>query len=98
MRLISTGQPVLCLQSGGDYSCLIEVQIRDDKVVEMSTISKNFSYGDILTSGDSFSTLTSNGFRSMSTYQYTIYSQTTDDAYVNVMTDKQRDNLLVDYK
>ena len=76
---------------GGDYSCLIEVQIRDDKVVEMSTISKNFSYGDILTSGDSFSTLTSNGFRSMSTYQYTIYSQTTDDAYVNVMTDKQRD-------
>ena len=76
---------------GGDYSCLIEVQIRDGKVVEMSTISKNFSYGDILTSGDSFSTLTSNGFRSMSTYQYTIYSQTTDDAYVNVMTDKQRD-------
>ena len=76
---------------GGDYSCLIEVQIRDDKVVEMSTISKNFSYGDILTSGDSFSTLTSNGFRSMSTYKYTIYSQTTDDAYVNVMTDKQRD-------
>ena len=76
---------------GGDYSCLIEVQIRDGKVVEMSTISKNFSYGDILTSGDSFSTLTSKGFRSMSTYQYTIYSQTTDDAYVNVMTDKQRD-------
>ena len=76
---------------GGDYSCLIEVQIRDGKVVEMSTISKNFSYGDILTSGDSFSALTSNGFRSMSTYQYTIYSKTTDDAYVNVMTDKQRD-------
>ena len=74
----------------GKYSSLLEVQFKDDVVVEMSTISKNFSYGDIAKAGNSVSDLTGNGFAPKSTYKYTMYAKQADGAFVNVMTDKQR--------
>ena len=75
---------------GNDYSCLVEFQIRDGKLVELSTISKNFNYGGIAAVGNSIATLKSNGFTAVETYKYTIYSKTSDQEYINVMTDTQR--------
>ena len=75
---------------GNDYSCLVEFQIRDGKLVELSTISKNFNYGDIAAAGNSIATLKANGFTAVETYKYTIYSKTSDQEYINVMTDAQR--------
>ena len=48
----------------GDYTNYFEMQFRDDKVVEMSTISAYFRYADLVSSGDSADTLTGNGFAS----------------------------------
>ena len=75
---------------GNDYSCLVEFQIRDGKLVELSTISKNFNYGGIAAAGNSIATLKANGFAAVETYKYTIYSKTSDQEYINVMTDTQR--------
>ena len=75
---------------GNDYSCLVEFQIRDGKLVELSTISKNFNYGGIAAAGNSIATLKANGFTAVETYKYTIYSKTSDQEYINVMTDTQR--------
>jgi hypothetical protein len=75
---------------GNDYSCLVEFQIRDGKLVELSTISKNFNYGGIAAAGHSIATLKANGFTAVETYKYTIYSKTSDQEYINVMTDTQR--------
>ena len=75
---------------GNDYSCLVEFQIRDGKLVELSTISKKFNYGGIAAAGNSIATLKANGFTAVETYKYTIYSKTSDQEYINVMTDAQR--------
>ena len=75
---------------GNDYSCLVEFQIKDGKLVELSTISKNFNYGGIAAAGNSIATLKANGFTAVETYKYTIYSKTSDQEYINVMTDTQR--------
>ena len=75
---------------GNDYSCLVEFQIRDGKLVELSTISKKFNYGGIAAAGNSIATLKANGFTAVETYKYTIYSKTSDQEYINVMTDTQR--------
>ena len=75
---------------GNDYSCLVEFQIRDGKLVELSTISKKFNYGGIAAVGNSIATLKANGFTAVETYKYTIYSKTSDQEYINVMTDTQR--------
>ena len=75
---------------GNDYSCLVELQVKDGKLVELSTISKNFNYGDIVAAGNSIATLKANGFTAVETYKYTIYSKTSDQEYINVMTDAQR--------
>lgn len=75
---------------GNDYSCLVELQVKDGKLVELSTISKNFNYGGIAAAGNSITTLKANGFTAVETYKYTIYSKTSDQEYINVMTDTQR--------
>ena len=75
---------------GNDYYCLVEFQIRDGKLVELSTISKKFNYGGIAAVGNSIATLKANGFTAVETYKYTIYSKTSDQEYINVMTDTQR--------
>lgn len=75
---------------GNDYSCLVEFQIRDGKLVELSTISKKFNYGGIAAAGNSIAALKANGFTAVETYKYTIYSKTSDQEYINVMTDTQR--------
>lgn len=75
---------------GNDYSRLVEFQIRDGKLVELSTISKNFNYGGVAAAGNSIATLKANGFTAVETYKYTIYSKTSDQEYINVMTDTQR--------
>ena len=75
---------------GKDYSCLVELQVKDGKLVELSTISKNFNYGGIAVAGNSIATLKANGFTAVETYKYTIYSKTSDREYINVMTDAQR--------
>ena len=75
---------------GNDYSCLVELQVKDGKLVELSTISKNFNYGGIAAAGNSIATLKANGFTAVETYKYTIYSKTSDQEYINVMTDAQR--------
>ena len=75
---------------GNDYSCLVELQVKDGKIVELSTISKNFNYGGIAAAGNSIATLKANGFTAVETYKYTIYSKTSDQEYINVMTDAQR--------
>ena len=75
---------------GNDYSCLVEFQIRDGKLVELSTISKKFNYGGIAAVGNSIATLKANGFTAVETYKYTIYSKTSDQEYIKVMTDTQR--------
>ena len=77
---------------GGNYSSLVEVQIRDGKVVEMSTISQNFSYEGIVKAQESINDLTGNGFKALGTYKYTFYSKTGDQEYINVMVDLQRDS------
>lgn len=75
---------------GNDYSCLVELQVKDGKLVELSTISKNFNYGGIAAAGNSITTLKANGFTAVETYKYTIYSKTSDQEYINVMTDTRR--------
>lgn len=71
----------------GDYTQLLEVQFKDGLVVEMSTISSDFSYGDQVKAGDNVSTLTANGYKANSTYKYKFYAKQTDSASVDVMTD-----------
>ena len=75
---------------GNDYSCLVELQVNDGKIVELSTISKKFNYGGIAAAGNSIATLKANGFTAVETYKYTIYSKTSDQEYINVMTDNRR--------
>lgn len=75
---------------GKDYSCLVELQVKDGKLVELSTISKNFNYGGIAAAGNSIATLKANGFTAVETYKYTIYSKTSGQEYINVMTDTKR--------
>ncbi len=74
-----------------NYLNLIEVQYRNDSVVEMSTISKYFCYEDLVQAEDDTDKLLSAGFSSNSKYNYTIYTRTGDKEYINVMTDRQRD-------
>ena len=72
---------------GGEYSSLIEVQFRNDTVVEKSTISGDFDYEGTVKAKDSISDLTNNGFTEMGTYKYTIYNKTGDKEHINVMVD-----------
>ena len=72
------------------YTSLIEVQFDEDKVVELSTIG-SFSYGDYVQSGNTTSTLSSNGFSDQSgSYKYTLYSKSTGKEYIDVVVDSQR--------
>ena len=72
------------------YTSLIEVQFDEDKVVELSTIG-SFSYGDYVQSGNTTSTLSSNGFSDQSkSYLYTLYSKSTGKEYIDVVVDSQR--------
>ena len=73
----------------GDFKNLVEVQFKDGKVVEMSTISKYFCYEGIAKSSQSASALS--GCRRMgSKYGYNKgYTKTTNTAYVNVFIDNQ---------
>ena len=80
---------------GGEYSSLIEVQFRNDTVVEMSTISGDFDYEGTVKAKDSISNLTNNGFTEMGTFKYTIYNKTGDKEHINVMVDLQRDSKVV---
>ena len=82
---------------GGEYSSLIEVQFRNDTVVEMSTISGDFDYEGTVKAKDSISDLTNNGFTEMGTFKYTIYNKTGDKEHINVMVDLQRDDSKVVY-
>ena len=73
-----------------DFKKVIEVQFKNNVVVEMSTIGK-FSYGDNVQSGNTTSTLSSNGFSDQSeSYKYTLYSKSTGKEYIDVVVDSQR--------
>lgn len=75
---------------GDDFKKVIEVQFKNNVVVEMSTIG-SFSYGDDVQSGNTTSTLNSNGFSDKSgSYQYTLYSKSTGKEYIDVVVDSQR--------
>ena len=74
---------------GGDYSSLIEVQFRNDTVVEMSTFSRNFSYEGIVSSGDDIETLTKNGFSPDS--KHNLYNKNGDKEYINAVVDEMRE-------
>ncbi len=75
---------------GDDFKKVIEVQFKNNVVVEISTIG-NFSYGDYVQSGNTTSTLSSNGFLDQSkSYLYTLYSKSTGKEYIDVVVDSQR--------
>lgn len=75
---------------GDDFKKVIEVQFKNNVVVEMSTIG-SFSYGDDVQSGNTTSTLNSNGFSDKSgSYKYTLYSKSTGKEYIDVVVDSQR--------
>ena len=75
---------------GDDFKKVIEVQFKNNVVVEMSTIGK-FSYGNYVQSGNTTSTLNSNGFSDQSkSYLYTLYSKSTGKEYIDVVVDSQR--------
>lgn len=74
-----------------DYSNLLEVQFKNDKVVEMSTISKYFCYESLVFAQGSASGLSS--FKTMKSYDYEAgYTYTTDSAYVDAFVDHQGNN------
>lgn len=74
-----------------DYSNLLEVQFKNDKVVEMSTISKYFCYESLVFAQGSASGLS--GFKTMKSYDYEAgYTYTTDRAYVDAFVDHQGNN------
>lgn len=74
-----------------DYSNLLEVQFKNDKVVEMSTISKYFCYESLVFAQGSASSLSS--FKTMKSYDYEAgYTYTTDSAYVDAFVDYQGNN------
>lgn len=74
---------------GDDFKKVIEVQFKNNVVVEMSTIG-SFSYGDDVQSGNTTSTLSSNGFSENGRYKYTLYCKTTGKEYIDVVVDSQR--------
>ena len=75
---------------GDDFKKVIEVQFKNNVVVEMSTIG-SFSYGDDVQSGNTTSALSSKGFSDKSgSYKYTLYSKSTDKEYIDVVVDSQR--------
>lgn len=75
---------------GDDFKKVIEVQFKNNVVVEMSTIG-SFSYGDDVQSGNTTSALSSKGFSDKSgSYQYTLYSKSTGKEYIDVVVDSQR--------
>lgn len=74
-----------------DYSNLLEVQFKNDQVVEMSTISKYFCYESLVFAQGSASSLSS--FKTMKSYDYEAgYTYTTDSAYVDAFVDHQGNN------
>ena len=74
-----------------DYSNLLEVQFKNDQVVEMSTISKYFCYESLVFAQGSASGLSS--FKTMKSYDYEAgYTYTTDSAYVDAFVDHQGNN------
>ena len=74
---------------GDDFKKVIEVQFKNNVVVEMSTIG-NFSYGDNVQSGNTTSTLSNNGFSKNGSYKYTLYCKSTGKEYIDVVVDSQR--------
>lgn len=75
---------------GDDFKKVIEVQFKNNVVVEMSTIG-SFSYGDDVQSGNTTSALSSKGFSDQSgRYKYTLYSKSTGKEYIDVVVDSQR--------
>ena len=75
---------------GDDFKKVIEVQFKNNVVVEMSTIG-SFSYGDDVQSGNITSALSRKGFSDKSgSYKYTLYSKSTGKEYIDVVVDSQR--------
>lgn len=86
------GMKTCMYNPSGDYLNLIEVQFKEDKVAEMSTISAYFRYADIVSSEDTDKTL-SGKFSSMQRkYVYEAGYQYSDNgAYITVFSDHQGD-------
>lgn len=86
------GMKTCMYNPSGDYLNLIEVQFKEDKVAEMSTISAYFRYADIVSSEDTDKTL-SGKFSSMQVkYVYEAGYQYSDNgAYITVFSDHQGD-------
>lgn len=77
----------------GDYTNYIEMQFKDDKVVEMSTISPYFCYAGIVSSKDSVDTIKANGFVAMTEFSAyeAAYKYVQSNAFVTVFSDHQGD-------
>ena len=74
-----------------DYVNYLEMQFKDDKVVEISTISAYFCYDSLVSSGDTAETLLGRGFKSMSRFDYEAgYQYEKGNAYVNAFVDHQQ--------
>ena len=88
---LGTGIESYMYNPSEDYSNLLEVQFKNDKVVEMSTISKYFCYESLVFAQGSASGLS--GFKTMKSYDYEAgYTYTTDSAYVDAFVDHQGNN------
>ncbi len=81
---------------GNDYKNLLYVNVANDAVVGMLSISAYISFENLVFSGDSIDTLKNNGFSSFSTYgNYSSYKRSTTDntasvvAYVDYTNTKQ---------
>ena len=86
----SQGYESYTFNPGDDFKKVIEVQFKNNVVVEMSTIG-SFSYGDDVQSGNTTSALSSKGFSDKSgSYKYTLYSKSTGKEYIDVVVDSQR--------
>lgn len=74
-----------------DYVNYLEMQFKDDKVVEISTISAYFCYDSLVSSGDTAETLQGRGFKTMSRFAYEAgYQYEKGNAYVNAFVDHQQ--------
>ena len=74
-----------------DYANYLEMQFKNDKVVEISTISAYFCYDSLVSSGDTTETLLGRGFKNMSRFDYEAgYQYEKGNAYVNAFVDHQQ--------
>ena len=77
----------------GDYTNYIEIQFKNDKVVEMSTISPYFCYAGIVSSKDSVTAIKAKGFVAMTEFSAykAAYKYNQTNAHVMVFSDHQGD-------